>query len=107
MQLMRDYAARAAAVRSGFDMNPSPGNMRDGLLTDAMKSAGAAQKGWHVSGDSGARLSGVLDGAGAQPAMHARQRRGVRDGASRSRGERWCCSRADSAHRPEIRLPRS
>jgi altronate hydrolase len=26
-------------------MNPSPGNMRDGLLTDAMKSAGAAKKG--------------------------------------------------------------
>jgi altronate hydrolase len=45
MQLMRDYAARAAAARSGFDMNPSPGNMRDGLLTDAMKSAGAAKKG--------------------------------------------------------------
>jgi altronate hydrolase len=45
IELMRDYAARAAAVRSGFDMNPSPGNMRDGLLTDAMKSAGAAKKG--------------------------------------------------------------
>jgi len=45
IRLMRDYAARAAAVRSGFDMNPSPGNMRDGLLTDAMKSAGAAKKG--------------------------------------------------------------
>jgi altronate hydrolase len=45
MQLMREYAARARAVRSGFDMNPSPGNMRDGLLTDAMKSAGAAKKG--------------------------------------------------------------
>jgi altronate hydrolase len=45
IQLMRDYAARAAAVRAGFDMNPSPGNMRDGLLTDAMKSAGAAKKG--------------------------------------------------------------
>jgi len=43
--LMRDYAARAAAVHAGFDMNPSPGNMRDGLLTDAMKSAGAAKKG--------------------------------------------------------------
>ncbi|HKU24492.1 MAG TPA: UxaA family hydrolase, partial [Candidatus Sulfotelmatobacter sp.] len=38
MQMMRDYAARAAAVRAGFEMNPSPGNMRDGLLTDAMKS---------------------------------------------------------------------
>src|SRR5438132_5502962 len=42
---MRDYASRAHAVRAGFDMNPSPGNMRDGLLTDAMKSAGAAKKG--------------------------------------------------------------
>lgn len=45
IQIMRDYAARAAAVRAGFDMNPSPGNKRDGLLTDAMKSAGAAKKG--------------------------------------------------------------
>jgi len=45
VMLMHDYAARAAAVRAGFDMNPSPGNMRDGLLTDAMKSAGAAKKG--------------------------------------------------------------
>ena len=44
-KLMTDYAARAAAVRSAFEMNPSPGNMRDGLLTDAMKSAGAAKKG--------------------------------------------------------------
>ena len=26
-------------------MNPSPGNIKDGLLTDAMKSAGAAKKG--------------------------------------------------------------
>ena len=45
VQLMRDYAARAKAVLSGFEMNPSPGNIRDGLLTDAMKSAGAAKKG--------------------------------------------------------------
>jgi altronate hydrolase len=45
IQLMRDYAARAKAVHSGFEMNPSPGNIRDGLLTDAMKSAGAARKG--------------------------------------------------------------
>jgi altronate hydrolase len=45
IKLMRDYARRAHAVRAGFDMNPSPGNMRDGLLTDAMKSAGAAKKG--------------------------------------------------------------
>ena len=33
------------AVGSGFDMNPSPGNIKDGLITDAMKSAGAAKKG--------------------------------------------------------------
>jgi altronate hydrolase len=45
IQLMKSYAARAKAVGSGFEMNPSPGNMRDGLLTDAMKSAGAAKKG--------------------------------------------------------------
>ena len=44
-QLMRDYAARAKAVRASFEMNPSPGNIKDGLLTDAMKSAGAAKKG--------------------------------------------------------------
>src|SRR5437016_14270058 len=42
---MKSYAARAKAIGSGFEMNPSPGNMRDGLLTDAMKSAGAAKKG--------------------------------------------------------------
>jgi altronate hydrolase len=45
IKLMQDYAARAKAVHASFDMNPSPGNMRDGLLTDAMKSAGAAKKG--------------------------------------------------------------
>jgi altronate hydrolase len=45
IHLMQEYASRAQAVRASFDMNPSPGNMRDGLLTDAMKSAGAAKKG--------------------------------------------------------------
>ncbi|HKV47791.1 MAG TPA: altronate dehydratase family protein [Candidatus Acidoferrales bacterium] len=45
VQLMEAYAARAKAVGSGFDMNPSPGNIRDGLITDAMKSAGAEKKG--------------------------------------------------------------
>jgi altronate hydrolase len=44
-QLMRTYNDRAKAVGSGFDMNPSPGNIRDGLITDAIKSAGAAKKG--------------------------------------------------------------
>jgi altronate hydrolase len=45
VDLMRAYAVRAEAVGSGFDMNPSPGNIKDGLITDAMKSAGAARKG--------------------------------------------------------------
>ncbi len=45
LRLMRAYNARAEAVGSGFDMNPSPGNIRDGLITDGMKSAGAARKG--------------------------------------------------------------
>lgn len=45
IELMNDYANRAKAVRAAFDMNPSPGNIRDGLITDAMKSAGAAKKG--------------------------------------------------------------
>jgi altronate hydrolase len=42
--LMQQYSAEAEAVGSGFHMNPSPGNIRDGLITDAMKSAGAAKK---------------------------------------------------------------
>ena len=45
IHLMSAYSARAKAVGSGFDMNPSPGNIRDGLITDAMKSAGAEKKG--------------------------------------------------------------
>lgn len=44
-RLMREYARRAEAVGSGFDMNPSPGNIKDGLITDGIKSAGAARKG--------------------------------------------------------------
>jgi altronate hydrolase len=43
--LMKTYNARAVAAGSGFDMNPSPGNIKDGLITDAIKSAGAAKKG--------------------------------------------------------------
>ncbi|HEX7730448.1 MAG TPA: altronate dehydratase family protein, partial [Terracidiphilus sp.] len=43
--LMQAYSARARAVHSGFEMNPSPGNIEDGLITDAIKSAGAARKG--------------------------------------------------------------
>jgi altronate hydrolase len=44
-ELMRLYSNAAEAVGSGFDMNPSPGNIKDGLITDAIKSAGAAKKG--------------------------------------------------------------
>ncbi|MCM4167234.1 altronate hydrolase [Arenibacter sp. H213] len=43
--LMRAYSDRAVALGSGFENNPSPGNIKDGLITDAMKSAGAAKKG--------------------------------------------------------------
>jgi len=43
--LMQTYQARARAVHSGFEANPSPGNIADGLTTDAIKSAGAARKG--------------------------------------------------------------
>ena len=43
--LMSRYSQRAEEAGSGFDMNPSPGNIKDGLITDAMKSAGAAKKG--------------------------------------------------------------
>ncbi|MFD2161325.1 UxaA family hydrolase [Paradesertivirga mongoliensis] len=43
-QLMKIYAQRAEEAGSGFDMNPSPGNIKDGLITDAIKSAGAAKK---------------------------------------------------------------
>jgi altronate hydrolase len=45
MSLMKTYNARAEADGSGFYANPSPGNIRDGLITDAIKSAGAAKKG--------------------------------------------------------------
>ncbi|MDF4202306.1 altronate dehydratase family protein [Maribacter sp. SA7] len=45
IDLMKAYEASVEAAGSGFDMNPSPGNIKDGLITDAMKSAGAAKKG--------------------------------------------------------------
>jgi len=49
INLMRTYSNEAEAAGSGFDMNPSPGNIKDGLITDAMKSAGAAKKGGTAS----------------------------------------------------------
>lgn len=45
IDIMRRYNERAKEAGSGFDMNPSPGNIKDGLITDAIKSAGAAKKG--------------------------------------------------------------
>jgi len=53
--LMQAYQARAKAVHSGLEMNPSPGNIADGLTTDAIKSAGAARKGGVST------ISGVID----------------------------------------------
>lgn len=43
--LMQSYNDLAIKTGSGFHMNPSPGNIKDGLITDAIKSAGAAKKG--------------------------------------------------------------
>ena len=43
--LMQSYSKAAIDAGSGFHMNPSPGNIKDGLITDAIKSAGAARKG--------------------------------------------------------------
>src|SRR4029450_10383056 len=45
MRLMKSYEEAATKVGSGLYMNPSPGNIKDGLITDAIKSAGAAKKG--------------------------------------------------------------
>lgn len=45
IHLMSTYSEQAERVGSGFHMNPSPGNIKDGLITDAIKSNGAALKG--------------------------------------------------------------
>lgn len=55
VHLMETYNEAAKRVGSGFDMNPSPGNIKDGLLTDAIKSCGAAKKG------GTAPISDILD----------------------------------------------
>ncbi len=54
-RLMKTYGEKAESQGSGFYANPSPGNIRDGLITDAMKSLGAALKG------GTAPVTGVLD----------------------------------------------
>ena len=53
--LMDLYESKANAQGDSFSDNPSPGNIREGLITDAIKSAGAAKKG----GDS--PVTDVLD----------------------------------------------
>lgn len=45
MSLMKSYDEIVTNAGSSFSMNPSPGNIKDGLITDAIKSAGAAKKG--------------------------------------------------------------
>jgi altronate hydrolase len=45
IHLMKSYEEQVHKAGSGFHMNPSPGNIKDGLITDAIKSAGAAKKG--------------------------------------------------------------
>ena len=45
IKLMEEYDLLAHAAGSGFHMNPSPGNIKDGLITDAIKSTGACKKG--------------------------------------------------------------
>ncbi|UKT63698.1 UxaA family hydrolase [Pedobacter mucosus] len=45
IELMTAYSRAADNAGSGFYMNPSPGNIKDGLITDAIKSTGAAKKG--------------------------------------------------------------
>jgi altronate hydrolase len=45
VSLMESYNGLALQAGSGFHMNPSPGNIKDGLITDAIKSAGAVRKG--------------------------------------------------------------
>ena len=47
ISLMGSYSQAALNVGSGFHMNPSPGNIKDGLITDAIKSTGAVRKGGH------------------------------------------------------------
>ena len=61
LDLMRRYEAAANACGTSISDNPSPGNIHDGLITDAIKSAGAAKKGGK------APISAVLDYAEPMP----------------------------------------
>ena len=61
LELIRRYEAAANACGASISDNPSPGNIHDGLITDAIKSAGAAKKGGK------APISAVLDYAEPMP----------------------------------------
>jgi altronate hydrolase len=61
LELMRRYEKTANFFGTTIADNPSWGNIRDGLITDAMKSAGAAKKG------GSAPVSAVLDYTEAMP----------------------------------------
>jgi len=64
LDLMQNYNNRAKFVGSGFDMNPSPGNIKDGLITDAMKSAGASKKGGTSAVNSVLDYTEIAGGSG-------------------------------------------
>jgi altronate hydrolase len=44
IKLLKNYESQVEAVGASFEMNPSPGNIREGLITDTIKSAGAIKK---------------------------------------------------------------
>jgi altronate hydrolase len=57
---MESYNALAIKVGSGFPLNPSSGNIKDGLFTDAIKSTGAARKGG-TNSSLAARMKDLID----------------------------------------------
>lgn len=48
LELMKQYEDQAKQCNASIADNPSPGNIKDGLITDAIKSLGAAKKGGHA-----------------------------------------------------------
>jgi altronate hydrolase len=66
IRLMQRYEATANFFGTTMASNPSPGNIADGLITDGIKSAGAAQK----AGTS--LIQGVMDYPGwvSRPGLH-------------------------------------
>ncbi|QIQ20920.1 UxaA family hydrolase [Zophobihabitans entericus] len=55
ISLMKSYEYQASQDNASISDNPSPGNIKDGLITDAIKSLGASKKGGH------APVSAVVD----------------------------------------------